>query len=119
MPYVLLSNNVVIQTNDGPVTGWTSAPSNVAIGWELAGEVWQKSAALVAAEALIAALATKKTNASQSVSTLRSWATDAATAVAAWDGQTQTQKNATVKTVIDRLGTFMSRFADLTEGNHL
>lgn len=47
------------------------------------------------------------------VATLRQWSDDAEAAVAAWDGQNQTQKNATTKTVVTRLGVLMDRVADL------
>lgn len=46
------------------------------------------------------------------VSTLRSWAQDARDEVSAWDGQTQAQKNAALKVLIQRLGVLLDRFAD-------
>lgn len=49
----------------------------------------------------------------QSYTALRQWQTDAQTAVAAWDGQTQVQKNATMKVVIDRFGKLCDGMADL------
>lgn len=119
MVFALLDGNTVTSTNDSAYAGYIEAPDGVTVGWEKNGNVWSKSAALVTREAAEAALATKRANASNVVATLRSWSTDAATAAAAWDAQTQTQKNATTKVVIERLGTFMSRFADLIEGNRL
>ena len=52
----------------------------------------------------------KRTNVEQAVSTLRSWAEDARnTTVTGANNDTVTQ------TVVDRLGTFFDRFADLIE----
>lgn len=45
--------------------------------------------------------------------TLRTWATQAHNASAAYAGQNAAQQAATVATTLDRLGTFMDRFADL------
>jgi hypothetical protein len=47
------------------------------------------------------------------VPTLRQWAQDARDAVAAWDGQTQAQKNAVLKVLVDRMGTLLDRMADM------
>lgn len=47
------------------------------------------------------------------VPTLRQWAVDAVTEVAAWDAQTQAQKNAANKIVIQRFGLMVDRLADL------
>ena len=57
---------------------------------------------------------TKADNVSQSVTTLRQWATDAA-------GTTVTTGNQVVvlQQVVDRLGTFFDRFADLIESRRL
>lgn len=49
----------------------------------------------------------------KAMTALNQWATDASTAVAAWDGWTQAQKNAAMKTVVDRLGKLCSGLADL------
>ncbi len=56
----------------------------------------------------------KATNVSQSVTTLRQWATDAA-------GTTVTTGNqvTVLQQVVDRLGTFFDRFADLIESKRL
>lgn len=45
--------------------------------------------------------------------TLRIWAAQAHTASAAYAGQNTAQQVATIATTLDRLGTFMDRFADL------
>ncbi len=57
---------------------------------------------------------TKGINVSQSVTTLRQWASDAA-------GTTVTTGNqvAVLQQVVDRLGTFFDRFADLIESRRL
>ena len=57
---------------------------------------------------------TKGTNVSQAVTTLRQWATDAA-------GTTVTTGNqvTVLQQVVDRLGTFFDRFADLIESKRL
>ncbi len=56
----------------------------------------------------------KATNVSQAVTTLRQWATDA-------QSTTVTSGNAvaTLQTVVDRLGVFFDRFADLIESKRL
>ncbi len=56
----------------------------------------------------------KGTNVSQAVTTLRQWASDAA-------GTTVTTGNqvAVLQQVVDRLGTFFDRFADLIESRRL
>ena len=57
---------------------------------------------------------TKSNNVSQAVTALRQWATDAA-------ATTVTSGNAvaTLQTVVDRLGIFFDRFADLIESKRL
>ncbi len=56
----------------------------------------------------------KGTNVSQAVTTLRQWVSDA-------ESTTVTKANsvATLQTVVNRLGTFFDRFADLIESRHL
>ncbi len=56
----------------------------------------------------------KRSNVAQSVTTLRQWAIDA-------QGTTVTTGNAvaTLQTVVDRLGVFFDRFADLIESQRL
>lgn len=49
----------------------------------------------------------------QAYPTLRTWANQAHAASAAYAGQNAAQQAATVATTLDRLGTFMDRFADL------
>ncbi len=49
----------------------------------------------------------------QAYSTLRQWATDAATANTNWPTMTAVQKDATTRETIRRLGMFMDRFGDL------
>lgn len=47
------------------------------------------------------------------IAVLRQWASDGRDEVLAWDGQTQAQKNAASKIVIDRLAKFFDSMADL------
>jgi hypothetical protein len=47
--------------------------------------------------------------------TLDQWATDAAAAVAAWDGQTTAQRFAVVKVLLQRFGTMSARLSDLVK----
>lgn len=94
-------------------------PDNADCGWWKPNGTWQPSDELQATEAAAAARAVKLNNVKTSVATLRAWATDAESATAAWDGWTQAQKNAAMKTVISRLGVFFSRFADLIEGRNI
>jgi hypothetical protein len=54
-----------------------------------------------------------------SVATLRTWAQDAQTATGNWDGWTQTQKNAAMKTMMTRFGVMCDRMADLIEAQRL
>lgn len=49
------------------------------------------------------------------VATLRGWETDAANVVSTWDGMTTAQRFAALKVVVQRLGSFMGRMADLLE----
>lgn len=46
------------------------------------------------------------------IAVLRTWAQEGRDEVLAWDGQTQTQKNAATKVVIDRVSKFFDNFAD-------
>jgi hypothetical protein len=47
------------------------------------------------------------------IATLRQWALDATSEVAAWDAQTQAQKNVALKVVVTRLGVLCDRLADV------
>jgi hypothetical protein len=53
------------------------------------------------------------------VNGLRSWASDAQTATNNWDGWTQAQKNAAMKTVVTRFGILCERMADMIEAQGL
>lgn len=52
-------------------------------------------------------------NVRQAYAVLRTWANQAHTASAAYPGQSAAQQAATLAVVLDRLGTFFDRFADL------
>lgn len=49
----------------------------------------------------------------QAYTTLRQWSDDAGTVYADWPTMTQGQKDAALREVIQRLGLFFDRFADL------
>jgi hypothetical protein len=66
-----------------------------------------------------ASRAAKRVTVGSAVTGLRTWATDAQTATANWDGWTQTQKNAAMKTVVTRFGVLCDRLADLIEAQSL
>jgi hypothetical protein len=63
--------------------------------------------------------ATKRAAVGNAVTGLRTWASDAQTATNNWDGWTQTQKNAAMKTVITRFGILCDRMADMIEAQGL
>ncbi len=87
--------------------------------WQRTGNVWERTPESLAADSVESSLSTKKTTLAQNVATLRQWKTDSDSAVAAWDGQTQAQKNATLKVVIGRFGTICDRLADFIEVQRL
>jgi hypothetical protein len=66
-----------------------------------------------------ASRAAKRVTVGSAVAGLRSWASDAQTATANWDGWTQAQKNAATKTMMTRFGTLCDRLADLIEAQSL
>lgn len=61
----------------------------------------------------------KKQSVGGAVATLRTWAQDAQTATANWDGWTQAQKNAAMKTMVTRQGILCERLADMIEAQRL
>lgn len=61
----------------------------------------------------------KKLNVKNAVPTLRQWATDAASAVAAWDGQTTAQRFAALKIVVTRFGVLSDRMADIIQAQRI
>jgi hypothetical protein len=116
MRYVKLNaSNVVTGYDESPQQGYVEAPDFIEIGWEKVGETWQKGTSLLASEASETDIATKRANLKNIITTLRTWKTNADSAVSAWDGQTQAQKNATLKVVIERFGTLCDRMADFIQ----
>lgn len=61
----------------------------------------------------------KRTTVGSSVAALRSWKTDADTAVAAWDAWTTAQRFAALKTLTTRFGTMCDRMADLIQAQRI
>lgn len=57
---------------------------------------------------------TKRTNVANSIATLRAWATEASAATV-----TSGNAVATLQVIVNRLGTFFDRFADMVEGHNL
>lgn len=111
-------------TGNGPLDGIFTGPQAFAtqlvpdecdLGWVKSGGTWAKGAALLAAEAAAVDLAAKRQTLIDAVATMRSWSDDADGAVANWDAWTQTQKNAAMKTTLQRLAVFFDRFADSIE----
>lgn len=120
MNYVLTDQaNIVTATRGEPSNGYVEAPDNVQCGWQLNGQTWEKGAALVAAEAALAAKNAKQQSVANMVATARQWKVDADTAVAAWDGQTTAQRFAACKILMGRFGTMSEKLADLIEGHLL
>lgn len=115
MNYVRRENGIVVETRGGPKEGLEEAPDTVQCEWEKVGEVWQKSAALIAKEAEAADRASKKTSLSNAITTLRAWSDDIETAVAAWDGWTTAQRFAALKTLSTRTGLMQDHLANLLE----
>lgn len=91
------------------------APDFVEVGYEKVGEVWQKSAALLARESNDLGLDGKRLNLTSNVATLRTWATDSANASANWNTRTTTQRDVIMTTLLARMGTLCDRLADLGE----
>jgi hypothetical protein len=81
----------------------------------LIAEVWQKGAALLAAEATAEDLAAKRATLTNSIATLRSWADDADAAVDSWDAWTTAQRFAALKITLMRISTLLDRMADTIE----
>jgi hypothetical protein len=119
MKFGKLTGGIVTSTTGNAAAGYVEIPDQADCGWQLNGQTWEKSAALIASEAAATALATKRSNVTQAVSSLRTWATEAQSASGNWGTRTQVQKDAIMVTTFSRLSTLMDRFADLVEGNRL
>jgi hypothetical protein len=119
MIHVLLDvNNVVIATNDGPASGYMEAPDNVAVGWQLNGQTWEKSPALLAIEAILTDLASKRSVVNGDIATLLTWADfHENTVFDGWDVASTADKLAWTKTLHRRFGIFLRRFADFYQGH--
>lgn len=109
------TNQTVIGTGRSDST--VEAPDNVECDWQLNGQTWEKGAALLATEAVVADLASKRDNASQAVATLRTWADEGASDVAAWDTASTADKLIITKRLLNRTSIFWRRFADFYEGH--
>lgn len=108
-------NKLVIGTSRPDST--VEAPDYVECYWQQNGETWEKSAELLAIEALSADLATKRSNINGDVSTLRTWADFHENIVFdGGDASTTAEKLAWTKTLHRRFGIFLRRFADFYQG---
>lgn len=94
----------------------TVAPdkSSVTITWNIVALTQAEIDANTATAADNADRDTKMANVVNAIATLRQWATDSQSTVV-----TNGNNNAVTQTMVDRLGTFFDRFADLLEGQRL
>jgi hypothetical protein len=115
--YARLQGTLVIDVNDHPAIGFVEAPDGVTCLWEFSASTWKKSAALLAIEASESERLLKRSNVSSSISTLRTWADEAAADATAWDAATTAEKLVITKRLLSRTSTFWKRFADFYEGH--
>lgn len=100
--------------------GWTLMPDAPSYNpatqappeWNKTTHQWEVRA-LHADELEAIELAKIKASLAAKAVVLDGWSVDAAAEVLTWDSKTQTQKNAVLKALIDRLGKFMSNAADI------
>lgn len=102
---------------------WTGGPCEMAFPKTFTGRGQltdqQITDAVDTAAAAFSARQTSQVTARQQLATayptIRQWATDAATVNTNWPAMTAAQKDAAMRTTIQRLGVFLDRFGDLLQ----